>query len=243
MKVRQEVRSKICWAAALVTAGAVAWALCDYAKWRSLGPGGLPANVRGWLTMSRYRLIARDKLDAGPLLARAGAADDLRAWSKARRRIGTRPEVSPYPIPHRQLDQLPDHGLREKLSKLFDRTAGENADRVEYALSHFEKRHRAITLKAPAGMVGSVSYGEIAHIHPSDSSMHMILSPSDAVAAVEMGWAERHGLAGIAVGLPATYVMVYAPRNESDLMVVGELLEAAIGYATQPASFGVRRCD
>ena len=74
---------------------------------------------------------------------------------------------------------------------------------------------------------------KIAHIHPSDSSMHMILGPSDAVAAIECGWAELHGLAGIAVGLPVTYLMVYAPRDETDLVVVAELLDTAIKYAMQ----------
>ena len=63
--------------------------------------------------------------------------------------------------------------------------------------------------------------------------MHMILSPTDAIAAIEMGWAQRHGLAGVAVGLPATYVMVYSPRHQEDLTAIEELLEAAIAYAVQ----------
>ena len=107
-------------------------------------------------------------------------------------------------------------------------------EHVQYALSHFEKRHPAITLKSAEAAVGANSHGEIAHIHPSDNSMHMVLSPCDALAAIEMGWAERHGLAGVAVGLPQTYVMVYSPRNQRDLTVVEELLEAAIAYAVQP---------
>jgi hypothetical protein len=124
-------------------------------------------------------------------------------------------------------------GVRSQLSELFDRTVNKHAE-VRYALSHFEKRHPAITLISAEGVVGAVSHGEIAHIHPSDNSMHMVLSPSDAVAAVEMGWAERHGLAGVAVGLPPTYVMVYSPRNQEDLTVVEQLLEAAIACAMQP---------
>jgi hypothetical protein len=57
--------------------------------------------------------------------------------------------------------------------------------------------------------MGALSQGDIAHIHPSDNSMY------------------------IPVGLPVTYVMVYAPRNRLDLAVVAELLEAAILHATQ----------
>ena len=63
--------------------------------------------------------------------------------------------------------------------------------------------------------------------------MHMILSPSDAIAAISMGWGQRHGLAGIAFGLPMTYVMVYAPRDQRDLHSIANLLGAAITYATQ----------
>ncbi len=61
--------------------------------------------------------------------------------------------------------------------------------------------------------------------------MHMILSPRDAVAVIEAGWGERHGLAGIALDLPVNYVLVYAPRGRTDLAVIGQLLEAAIRYA------------
>ena len=140
--------------------------------------------------------------------------------------------MSPYPIPHRQLTQLPGQPVRAALASLFDRKIAEHGEHVEYALSHFERRHFAITLKAPASRVAGLSFGEIAHIHPSDNSMHMILHASDAVAVVDSGWGQRHGLAGLAVDLPETYVMVYAPRHQQDLDVVEELLEAAIAYAT-----------
>ena len=63
--------------------------------------------------------------------------------------------------------------------------------------------------------------------------MHMILGPNDAIAAIKAGWGERHGLAGIALELPVNYVMVYAPRGEDDLSVIGQLLEAAILYAAR----------
>ena len=227
--------SKAGWIAGLLAAGAAALAIRDYAQWRSLGPGGLPANLGGWLSMTRFRWMAKDGLDVTPMMVSVGAVNDLPAWHDVRRRAGVRPTVSPYPIPHRQLDQLADVGMRSQLSELFDRIVDRHADRVLYALSHFEKRHPAITLKSAEGAVGAGSHGEIAHIHPSDNSMHMVLSPSDAIAAIEMGWAQRHGLAGVAVGLPATYVMVYSPRNQEDLAVVERLLEAAITYAIQPA--------
>ena len=231
---RSSIGSKVAWITGLTTVGAAVWALRDYSRWTSLGPGGLPANVRGWLTMTRLRFIAKNELDVSPIYLVSGAGADLRAWTDVRQRAGRRPTVSPYPIPHRQIDQLADDGVRTRLVELFDRKVNRHADIVTCALSHFEKRHPAITLKSAEGTVGARSYGEIAHIHPSDNSMHMILSPGDAVAAIEAGWGQRHGLAGIAAELPLTYVMIYSPRNEHDLEVVGALLDAAITYATLP---------
>ena len=220
----------------VASCAAAAWAAWDYARWRSLGPGGLPANVRGWLTTTRLRLKAIDPLDVGPIAA--SATDDWHAWTELRPRTGTRPKVSPYPVPHRQLDQLPSEPVRVALRKLFDKAAAENADQVGYALSHFERRHPAIRRTGKASSSDPPSFGEIAHIHPSDHSMHMILSSRDAVAVIEAGWGERHGLAGIALDLPVNYVMVYAPRGEDDLAVTGQLLEAAIRYASSDVAVG-----
>ena len=223
---------KLRWVAALA-AGVTAWAVRDYWRWRALGPGGLPANVRGWMRMTRFRLMAKDGLDVRPL-AYGVRADDFEAWT-VRERDGGRPRISPYPVPHRQLDQLPRAEVRAGLQELFDSAVARHSDTVGYALSYFEKRHPAITLKAAEGRMGAQAYGEVAHIHPSDCSMHMILSPRDARAAIVAGWGERHGLAGIAVGLPLTYVMVYAPRHNGDLEAIGELLDAAIAYAARAA--------
>ena len=149
MRIRKGVRSKSRFASALVIASLVIWLAWDYRTWKSLGPGGLPANLRGWLVMTRFRLVARDELNLTPLLASTGTAVDVTAWNAVRPRPGVRPVISPYPIPHRQLDQLPDESVRLTLAQLFDRTVREHADRVEYALSFFEKRHSAITLRAP----------------------------------------------------------------------------------------------
>ena len=213
----------------VIGCAAAAWAIRDYARWRSLGPGGLPATWSGWLTTTRLRLKAIDPLDSGPIAA--SAINDWHAWKGVRKRAGKRPKVSPYPVPHRQLDQLPSDLVCVALQNLFDHAVAENALEVHYALSHWEKRHPAIRRRSTARL-GAPSFGEIAHIHPSDHSMHMILSPRDAIAAIEAGWGERHGLAGVALELPVNYVMLYAPRGEDDLAAIGELLEAAIRYAS-----------
>ena len=105
-------------------------------------------------------------------------------------------------------------------------------EEVRYARSHFETHVDAITCARPRhdDPIGGGSHGEIAHIHASDGSMHMILSPSDTVVAIDAGWAQFHGLAGRDYGLPVTYVMVYAARDAAELAIVDRLLQASIAY-------------
>ena len=140
---------------------AAAWAMRDYARWRSLGPGGLPATWAGWFTTTRLRLRATDPFDVGPI--EASAIDDWCAWQDVRKRAGTRPRISPYPVPHHQLDQLPCEPVPVALREIFDRAVAANAREVHYALSYWEKRHPAIRRRS-TGLVGAPSFGEIAHI-------------------------------------------------------------------------------
>ncbi|WP_052407664.1 luciferase domain-containing protein [Allokutzneria albata] len=77
-----------------------------------------------------------------------------------------------------------------------------------------------------------MTQGEVAHIHPSDGSMHMIFSPTDAITVLEAGWGERHPLAGNYPNMPVPYVFVYSPRTVEQADVVRQLLEAAAAYAT-----------
>jgi hypothetical protein len=71
-------------------------------------------------------------------------------------------------------------------------------------------------------------------MHPSDESMHMTLSPSDAKEVIEKGWGELHGLYGQQFNgndaLSDTYMMIYSPRDKKELMVVKGILNAAIKY-------------
>jgi Family of unknown function (DUF5519) len=138
-------------------------------------------------------------------------------------------------VPHRQLDQLPGAEMKRKIVNLFDAAVERMEDVVEYQLSHFEKRHPAITLKSelPRHADATASRGEIAHIHPSDGSMHMIFGPADAVTVIERGWGESHPLAGVTMDLPATYLLIYPPRDREELAVTKLLLDAAIGHMAQ----------
>ena len=58
----------------------------------------------------------------------------------------------------------------------------------------------------------------------------MTLSLADAKEVIEKGWAQRHGLSGRL--LPWGYVMVYAPRDEEEVEVLGRIFRAGIAFVS-----------
>jgi len=224
-------------AAMLTGAGATAaavWVYRDYQKWMALGPGGLPHNFGGYVTTTRMRLRKIDPTDTGRFADGKERYGDAPLGDLPQRK-GRRPAVGAYPVPHRQLDQLPGVEMKRKITNLFDVALERASDFVEYRLSHFEKRHQAITLRSDVAPHGDAiaSRGEIAHVHPSDGSMHMIFSLRDAALVIERGWGESHPLAGVMMDLPQTYLLIYSPRNREELAVTERLLDAAIAHMAQ----------
>lgn len=211
---------------------ATVWVLIDYRQWRALGVGGLPQSWRGWLRTTLWRLRKNNPFDLEVLRARQGSPDDVATLAALPRRAGPRPRVAPHPVPHRQLTEHAPDAMRARLSVAFDARVAQDPGRLSYALSHFEKTNQAVTLQAQLcrHKDARATHGEIAHIHPSDGSMHMVLSASDAASVVERGWGERHGLAGVALGLPLTYTLIYAPRDEAEVRTSAAILDAAVAY-------------
>ena len=218
-------------AALIVAAGA--WVYRDFHAWLRLGSGGLPPTFKGWLRTTRWRMQKLDPLDMTRLRRLRNSDGDIPVLADLPVRSTARPRIGPHPVPHRQLTQHASEPIIQALQTAFDEAVAENGSSVVYALSHFEKHTQAITCReVGADPVQGASHGEIAHIHGHDGSMHMILSPSDAVLAVEKGWAELHGLAGKGAGLPATYTLVYSPQHYEDVAVAARLVRAAIAYMT-----------
>lgn len=214
-------------------AAGVGWAVRDYRAWRALGPGGLPPTWFGWCQTTRWRMAKADPFSPR-LPARTGV--DLTTLSDLPARSGPRPRVSPHPVPHRQLDGHAPARLRDAINGVFAGKIDADPVRLSEAISHFEKHLPAVTVRPTfrCHADACAACGEVGHVHPADGSMHMILSHSDARTVVERGWGERHGLAGRRLGLPATYTLIYAPRDERDLPIVSRILDAAIAYMLAP---------
>jgi hypothetical protein len=113
-------------------------------------------------------------------------------------------------------------------------TCSNNPRLLHPGRSDIEGRGSAIFVALQRGPLKHESYKkaprEVIHLHETDGSLHFILSAADARLLVQKGWGERHGLNG-KVGFPRGYLMVYAPRNESELDVIRSIIKAAARYA------------
>ena len=114
----------------------------------------------------------------------------------------------------------------------------------------------------PIHEVAEAALREIAHVHPADHSLHVMLAPQDCkfgassvcscpnvlinwTAVIERGWGERHQLSGSPglhtmplpaamrpARLPKEYIWIYAPRDLQELAVVKNVLVAGVKYMT-----------
>ena len=72
---------------------------------------------------------------------------------------------------------------------------------------------------------------EFAHIHPPvDGSLHMVMPPHIVRQVVERGWGEQHPVARMGL-IPSTTMMVYGPRDASEVEIVLMLLKASWSFA------------
>lgn len=72
---------------------------------------------------------------------------------------------------------------------------------------------------------------EFCHVHAQgDSSLHAALAPALAAAAEDAGWVEPHFLAHTG-RLPATVVLIYAPRGDDERDIVLRLVRASYDFA------------
>ncbi|MFY2790190.1 hypothetical protein [Rhodococcus sp. MALMAid1271] len=199
----------------------------DYAAWMALGPGGLPANIGGWLIATALRPFAR----ADPLTV--GGADHPGLHWHLEHRRGPRPTIAPYPIPHRQLT---DRGHSTLIERLNDAVAAEARPDGPFHMerSHFERRGDAlyVTDISTAAPWIARTKGEILHVHESEGSLHVVLQPDDAQTVISAGWGELHPLAGRPLlALPETYVFLYAPRDTDDADRIEQIIHRAVSTA------------
>lgn len=223
----------------------------DYTRYISLGPGGLPHNLYGWLIATlllRPFSLSRGATTDTSDYPSTGAHATILALPS---RPGPRPDVGEI-VPQRQLTQNSGAAMHARLQAVFDEILAANPDTLERKLSRYETHVDALYVHPSLMASGSlcipftarVSRGEIGHVH-ADGSFHVYLSPADARVVVERGWGERHRLArgrgrwwwGGAgregtFGVMPTYLLLYGPRGEEEVRVARTLVEAGVRWMT-----------
>lgn len=115
---------------------------------------------------------------------------------------------------------------------MLEEIAAANSDIVIVRQSGLEKMGQAIFLSdgLQAPTAASKTGGEICHIHDSDGSLHVSLSNADGKEVLSKGWGERHRLSGKYMHLG--YTMMYAPRDQEEVQIMGLLFKAGIAFMT-----------
>jgi hypothetical protein len=144
-------------------------------------------------------------------------------------RVGPRPRTTET-NPHSQLDQHPAPELVSELARGLFSLAG--VGEAPSAISVPGARAAWLDPKLARGPREAFLIGtEFAHIHPvPDGSLHAALPSELAKAAVATGWAEVHPVARRGL-MPMNVVMLYAPRDHTELEVILALLAAAHQFA------------
>lgn len=145
-------------------------------------------------------------------------------------RAGPRPRTTPN-CPHEQLDQIAPVAMQRKLADyMFNRPCVEvrpSIISVPGARAMWIREACAVNPDGDAFLMER----EHAHLHPEyDGSLHMMLPLEWVQEAIGKGWAEPHPLVKRGL-LPANDVMVYGPRDETDLAVVKQLVDASFHFA------------
>jgi phospholipase/carboxylesterase len=144
-------------------------------------------------------------------------------------RPGKRPRT-PRGLPHIQLDQFPPAEIAQKLVEQSLRLADlrSQQSRMASPLSHALSLPDRCAGGPPAAFIDE---HEFCHLHPApDCSIHLTLPNPLRDRIVQLGWAEPHRVVRCGV-MPATLVLVYAPRDYSELAVVLHLIRASYEFA------------
>ncbi|KAF2020941.1 hypothetical protein BU24DRAFT_416600 [Aaosphaeria arxii CBS 175.79] len=214
-------------------AGALLWA--DYRAWKNKGTGGTPSTLAGYYKIQKWGLYLlfhpQDLHD--PSFIPDGGPSYLSEFPE---REFERPGLTRWVLPQRQQRVSQTQGTQESLSTILPSLANSDAykDLIYTGPSKTEGgtgtaiyvRPEVPTINPKAKAI----FYEIAHVHPSDSSLHVYLSPRDARVVVEKKWGERFSVDWIA---PKSWVLVYAPRNATEVEVIREIVEAGIKFAVE----------
>ncbi|KAI6888087.1 hypothetical protein KC360_g3719 [Hortaea werneckii] len=201
----------------------------DYLAFISLGPGGTPPTLAGFLRVELLGFFAlRNPYTAAEAPERLkGQPGYLESLEE---RLPPRPHTRGI-APHRQITQKASKDDFERLASAIKRMGASNPNLL-IGTSCFEKHGTGLFSISPAKRTCK---GEICHAHPSDGSLHLTLHPADARTVLEAGWGERHPIARggwFERFVPGGFIMCYAPRDEREVETVLRIVRAAAWFVS-----------
>jgi len=198
----------------------------------------MPYNIFGWTFQSIIGIfLSNDLLSTSvytnpKTVAKYGSLSNKRfIVGELKQREGEPPNVPNFVAPQRQVGQASNEKIRELQKRLIPTLATSNPTILHISTSKLEKHGSALFLNTtiPLPPWATQTHGEIAHIHiEAEGSSHVTLSLADAKEVIEKGWGCRHKLSGPFI--PVGYLLLYAPRNEEEVVVLGRIFRAGVGF-------------
>ncbi|TFK56899.1 hypothetical protein OE88DRAFT_1721975 [Heliocybe sulcata] len=217
-------RSPLAAIACVATLLGAVWTIRDYNAWISFGTGGTPPNLSGYWKITKLRLarlFSRRKLrDPTPLDFKGPGPSFL---DNIPQRKGGRPVILPRPLPQRQQPEPIPPVTKDRLMSLMNKMQSEYPELLVLKKSGTEGGSaEAIYAKPDLETLGPDTHVlklELAHAHPQDASLHLLLSAVDAAKVIRAEWGER-------------FPLHYVPRNDAELDVIEKIVRASIAYGT-----------
>ena len=214
----------------------------DYEAFLALGPGGTTYSFRGYTRLAFIRCFRlRNPYSAPELSPRLRPEHGFLKTLQAR--DGPRPALIGI-APQRQLTQTCGPAMISLLQQTIRSLASECPTHWFVARSAFEKHSEALFSRYKT-FTEPDYYGEIAHAHASDGSMHLTLHPEDVKSVLDKGWGERHPLAHGRTWwwhspVPRGFMIIYAPRDQAELREITDIIRAAAWWVS---GVGLRDCQ
>jgi hypothetical protein len=148
------------------------------------------------------------------------------------RRSGPRPVTTGLEIPHDQMDQFSPPQIRSALVARAQKLPGVFTGPSQVS----EPSSLALRLRRPSGPWEAFlhpSRDEFGHIHRA-GFLHLTLPLPLIRPLTEAGWAEAHPIS-LRPQWPDTIVMLYAPRDDTELGVAVAALQASCQQASSAA--------
>ncbi|KAI9659522.1 MAG: hypothetical protein M1821_001781 [Bathelium mastoideum] len=213
------------------------WLISDYYAWVAFGTGGTPANLNGYLKITKFRirraLSGDDLKDASRLSPKGQSYID----HNLPQRQGSPPKIISRTLPQRQYPASLDPAIYKRLHDLPHKYAEKHPDLLILDKSITEGRSTDAIYAKPglpsrsSGAKDKILGDEIAHVHPAENSLHVWLTEADAKKVVEVGWGERFPLSSLGM-VHNGWTFLYAPRSMKDVDVIEEVVKAGIGNLT-----------